>query len=462
MPEIIPFRGILYNQNKIKRLTKVVTPPYDVISLQQQKKYYRRNKYNIIRLILGKEHLQDNEKNNKYTRAARFLNNWLKEGILKKDKKPSIYIYHQQYDYQKEKRTRLGFIALMRIENFDKSSILPHEDTFVESKNDRLNLLREAKANLSPIFSLFSDDEGRVSALLKKYYSQNQPCVNFEEEKVTHRLWRLSDKLTIDKITKEMRDKQIFIADGHHRYEAAMEFCNEMRNKLSPQICPKGKFKQGDSPHAQVWMKYSAKPMGVTTKHRKYNYVMVYFVPSAQRGLTILPTHRLIEDFPRGVDRKRLKEKLGEYFKLIRFDNCADMLLSMEKEAGKSHLFGMYEGEDFYLLRLKNEKILDNVIGKERPRQWKKLDVVILHSLILEQILCFKGKQRKIGYIQDAYFAKASVDSGKYKLAFFLNPTKISQLTAIAGRGMRMPQKSTYFYPKVVSGLVINKFDNAE
>jgi uncharacterized protein (DUF1015 family) len=432
MPKIIPFRGVLYNQNKIRALAEVVTPPYDIISSHQQKKYYRRNKYNIIRLILGREYLRDNERNNKYTRAAKFLNNWLKKGVLKKDRKPSIYIYSQQYYHKGEKRTRLGFIALMRIENFNKSSVLPHEDTFVKPKQDRLNLLRKTKANLSPIFSIFSDYKGKVTPLLKKYYRQSQPCINFELEKVTHKLWRLTDKLIIDKITKEMKNKQIFIADGHHRYEAAMEFYNEMRKRLSSET-------------------------------DRYSYIMVYFVASTQGGLTILPTHRLVKDLPRGLDKYRLKKRLSEYFKLTKFNNYVDILLNMEKEGRKHHLFGMYEGGDFYLLRLKNEKILDSIIGKERPKEWKKLEVVILHRLIFDEILCLKeGRQEKIGYTRDAPFAIKMVDSGNYRIAFFVNPMKISQLTAIAGSGMRMPHKSTYFYPKVVSGLVINKFDCAK
>lgn len=429
MPEIIPFKGILYNKNEIKMFAKVVTPPYDIISSEQQKRYYRQSQYSIIRLILGKTNLGDNKKNNKYTRAAVFLDNWLKKGVLKRDRKPSIYLYSQQYHHGAEEKIRWGFIALMKIENFDKSSIFPHEEIMLGPKQDRLNLLKGVKANLSPIFSLFSDPRGRITALIKKHCKRNQPCINFEQEQVIHKLWRISDKMTINKITEDVRNKQIFIADGHHRYEAAMEFYNEMRERGA----------RGSD---------------------KYNYVMVYFTASDKAGPTILPIHRLIKVLASKMDKDKLKKRLDKYFERTQFNNYSDMVLSMEKAERKNHLFGMYEGKSFYLLKLRSKKILDSVIGREKPAQWKKLDVAILHSLILGKILSLKDGAEKIGYTQDASFAIREVDSGRYGIAFFLNPTKINQLTAIAVRGMRMPQKSTYFYPKVVSGLVINKFDN--
>lgn len=426
MPKIVPFKGILYNQNGMKMFAKAVTPPYDAISSEQQKMYYRQSQYNIIRLILGKTNIGDNENNNKYTRAAGFLNDWLKKGVLKRDRKPSIYLYSQQYRYGAENKMRWGFIALMKINNSDRSSILPHEEIMLGPKQDRLNLLEGVKANLSPIFSLFSDPGGKITALIKKYCKQSRPYINFEQEQVVHKLWRISDKMTINKITENMKNKQVFIADGHHRYQAAMEFYNQMRGR------------------------------GVG-RSDKYNYVMVYFTASSKAGLTILPTHRLLTS---KIGKDELKKRLDKYFKLTKFNNYLDVVLSMEKAERKNHLFGMYEGESFYLLRLRSKKISDNVIGRKKPLQWKKLDVAILHSLILGKILSLKNGAEKIGYTQDASFAIREVDNGRYRMVFFLNPTKISQVTAIAEKGMKMPQKSTYFYPKVVSGLVINKFDN--
>ncbi len=410
MAEIKPFRGILYNQEKIN-ITKVITPPYDVISPSMQSRFYQRDEHNIIRLILGKVEKSNTPNNNRYTRARVFLDRWLKKKLLVKDAKPAIYIYTQEYLYKGKKRTRLGFIALMKIEDPKESGVLPHEYTLDKPKTDRLNLIVKTKANLSPIFSLFQDKKNRINKLLKHFIKSKDPLFVIEAEGVTHKFWRMDNKYAINRIKKYMRDKKIFIADGHHRYEVALAYRNKMHRNLK-------NFK---------------KPM---------DYVMMYFSNLSEKGnLTILSTHRVAKK----INQKKIKLKLRKYFYTKNLKKQEDLLECLEKEKKKKHVFGMYMGKKrFYLLTSKN---IDS-----------KLDVTVLHDLIIDKILSIKNPESSIKYIRNENDAAALIDKGDYQIAFFLRPTKVTEMKAVAEKGQMMPQKSTYFYPKLLTGLVINKF----
>jgi len=255
MPQIKPFRGVLYNSKKVDSPT-VVAPPYDVISPQIQDELYRANEYNIIRLILGKEEAADSKRSNKYKRANRFFTKWLNNKILIQDTKPSVYVYSQEYFHKDKKRVRLGFIARMRIEDPRKSKVLPHEYTFAKPKQDRLQLIRETKANLSPIFTLFQDEGNKVISILKGAIKK-RPIFDIEYEGVRNKVWRLADKGSIKKIQAVIDDKDIYIADGHHRYEVAVSYRDEMRKKQQRQ------------------------------KSNGHNYVMMYLSPLNQKGVTV-------------------------------------------------------------------------------------------------------------------------------------------------------------------------------
>ncbi|MDD5449559.1 MAG: DUF1015 domain-containing protein [Candidatus Omnitrophica bacterium] len=426
MPRIQPLKGILYNPKKTD-ISNVVAPPYDVISPEMQDVLYRKSDYNIVRLILGKEEPGDSDKKNKYTRARQYMHAWLERGILEEDKTEAIYVYSQEYSYGGRKKTSVGFLARMEIEDPRKSKVLPHEYTFLKPKQDRLNLIRQVRANLSPIFTLFSYDEG-IGAILKSCLKA-KPDLETEQDGVRHKLWRLSDKNAIGKIQEFMLDKEIYIADGHHRYEVAVSYRDEMHIKEDPD---------------------SIQP---------YDYVMMYFSPLDEEGLTILSTHRLVKNIY--MDTDEFLKRLDTYFYVKKCASLKELFKEMGAVKNNEYAFGIYpKGKPFYFLKLKDEAILDEVIKEDKSREWKRLDVSILHGVIFDHILNLRKKiqdEDNIIYTRDADYAKEEMDKGKYEAAFFLNPTKVKQVRDIARIGDRMPHKSTYFYPKLLSGLVINK-----
>ena len=446
MAKIIPFKGILYNKEKIRDMKDVVAPPYDVISPPEQEELYKRHENNVVRLILGKESDSDTPDNNRYTKAKDSFDSWQKDSILIKDAFPSIYVYSQEYHLGEtegfEKKRRLGFIALSKLENFGEGKIHPHENTLAKPKEDRLKLMQHCNANFSSIFGLFSDPSKRIDSVLKDYMRHSPLYDLVDDAGMRHTLWAIRDNRAIQIITSVMSDKQVFIADGHHRYETAINYRNEMRGKL-PNF----------------------------TGEELYNYVMMYFTNTNSEGLSILPIHRLVSNLS-DFDKKKIVEKAGEFFNIEKLSlNESDektvkqKLFSDIKERGeKEHIFGMYLGNDEYLLlTLKDEDVLDRLITNSRHPSWKKLDVTILHTLLIEKVLGISEKnlaeQKNITYTISGDEAIKDVKAGKYQIALFLNPTKIEEVKDVAAAGEKMPQKSTFFYPKLITGLVMNKLE---
>lgn len=431
MAHIIPFRGILYNKIKVKDLSSVVTPPYDVITPKKQDEYYKRSPYNIVRLDLGKEAGGDSPKNNKYTRADDFINEWLEKDVLTRDERPAFYFHTHIYILKnKSKKIRSGFISLVKIEDFESGVVLPHEKTFKKVKSDRLDLLQNCQANLSQVFALYPDKSNNINKLFNACL--NKPDIELKDEEGSiHRLWKITDTNTIKKIAKNIEKKPLFIADGHHRYETALNYRNERRKKDK-------KF-TGEEP---------------------YNYVMMYLSNMDDVGLTILPTHRLLRDF----EPLKMNE-LEKYFSVKKFpfkdtkqqtSQLKILIGQMEKEGLKKHLFGLYlSGEKaFLLLRLKDHNHVIEKMEHGKPKEWAELDVVVLQYILIHSI--FKAKEEDIFYLADTETACGKVDKKEAKAVILLNPTKISQVKKIASLGERMPHKSTYFYPKILTGLVIN------
>ena len=446
MAKIIPFKGILYNKEKIRDIKDVVAPPYDVISPAEQEELYKRHENNVVRLILGKESDSDTPDNNRYTKARDSFDSWQKDSILIKDAFPSIYVYSQEYHLGEtegfEKKMRLGFIALSKLEDFGEGKIHPHENTLAKPKEDRLKLMQHCNANFSSIFGLFSDPSKRIDSVLKDYMRHSPLYDMVDDAGMRHTLWAIRDNRAIKIITSVMSDKQIFIADGHHRYETAINYRNEMRGKLP---------------------NFSGEEL--------YNYVMMYFTNTNSEGLSILPIHRLVSNLS-DFDKKKIVEKAGEFFNIEKLSfNESDektvkqKLFSDIKERGeKEHIFGMYLGNDEYLLlTLKDEDVLDRLITNSRHPSWKKLDVTILHTLLIEKVLGVSEKnlaeQKNITYTISGDEAIKDVKAGKYQIALFLNPTKIEEVKDVATAGEKMPQKSTFFYPKLITGLVMNKLE---
>ncbi|PKM79926.1 MAG: DUF1015 domain-containing protein [Firmicutes bacterium HGW-Firmicutes-13] len=432
MAEIIPFRGIRFNLNIIDNLSELITPPYDVINEQNQKLFYEKNPYNIIRLEYGQTFAEDNEENNVYTRAASEFNRWIEEEILIRDKQPSLYLYELGFSLGGKEYVRKGFFACVKLEEFKKRVVLPHEETLSKPKEDRLKLLRTCKTNFSPIFGLYDDKNFIVEEIFKTV--QDKPDLNFrDEEGNTHKIWVVSESSTIERIKNLLKNLQIFIADGHHRYETALEFSREMKQK-------------GFS---------------------GYNFVLMGLVNLHNPGLIVLPTNRLVKNL-KNFKLQNFLEKLGQDFNITEFpfnretrEKVFQKLLELLKERGlNNHAYGLYGGNNcFYLITLKNKDAMDR-INMPHSKDWKNLDVSVLQVLIMEKHLDIGGIQREqethLTYTREEIFALESVDSGSHQLAFFLNPTKVEEVTRVAGGGERMPQKSTFFHPKLVTGLVIN------
>lgn len=421
MTKIKPFRAVIYNQEKIKDLAKVICPPYDIISTQKQLYYHDINSNNFIHILLGK----DIPGENKYRRAASYFKDWLKNGTLIQDEKPAIYFYSQQYNLKGEKRTRLGFIGLLYL----NSSIFGHEHTHLEPKEDRLKILRAVKANLSPIFVIFSDRKRIIQSNYQQIQDKKPFIDIIDDEKVIHKLWKLDSPDIFDRIQTKMQSENIFIADGHHRYEVACAYRDEMKRKLS-----------------------------TVTGEEDFNYIMAYFTNTEYRGLTILPIHRLVK-LDSKPDIHTLKIALSDYFHVEEVKDKTRFLFLMEKAGHTEHVLGMYKDRKYWLLRLKNVKILDKMIS-DKSAEYRSLDVSILNYIVLRKILEVDLEDReRLVFSPNICELIESVDNNSSYIALFLNPVKAQQITSIALNNEKMPAKTTYFYPKVLSGLVINKFN---
>lgn len=420
MTKIKPFQAVVYNQEKASDISKVVCPPYDVISQQDQEIFLNKEAHNFIRLILGKILPSDNDKDNRYTRAKKFFEEWLKEAILKKEDKPAIYFYLQEYAFQGEQRKRLGFISLMRLED-EESMVFSHEKTHAAPKEDRLELLKHIQANLSPIFVLFSDKERNIKTVYDEVLPKKTAFIDIiDDEKIRHRLWSISDPEIIGRFKLSLNNKHIFIADGHHRYEVAINFRKLM-------------LSQSNTPDREA----------------DYNYILTYFTNIDSRDLLILPFHRVVINFTSDLNF------LEEQFRVEKIKTKHDLKVSLAKAGRSEHAFGLYLKDKIYLLRLKNERFLDGLIC-EGSKEFKRLDVTILKSLIFDRL---KISSKDLIYTRDSDEAFGLVDKKEAHACFLLNPVKIEQLRLIALNNERMPPKSTYFYPKVLSGLVVNKFE---
>ena len=430
MVNVKPFQGYRYNTEKVK-MGDVFSPPYDVINSWMQEELYKKSDYNIVRIILGKDENGDNDTENKYTRAAAFFTSWINSGYLKQDEKPHIYVYSQEFLVAGEKRERTGFISTIELEELGKN-ILPHEFTLKGPKIGRKILLEKTEANFGQIFSIYFDPKMVVESILEKEKENTPEFDVVNGENIRHRLWVIKDEGDIRKITKSMHNQKIFIADGHHRYETSLEYSKE---------------------HPE---------------NEKAKYIMMTLVNMMNKGLVIFPTHRLVKGI--SIDAAQLTEGLKHNFNIETFESVKDngaearkkMFDEMKKNESK-HAFGLYLGGNMYfVLTLMDEKFMDEK-AKDHAEPWRRLDVSILHTLILDGLLGIDtNKAEKQHYIEYMKDTKDAVDecvdkvkSGACKAVFFMNPTKIEEVVNVAESGERMPQKSTFFYPKVYTGLVM-------
>ena len=423
MPIIRPFRGIRYNQSTVN-INTVVAPPYDVISPDQQNRLDGKDPYNIVRLILGREE-------DRYSAAAEAFSKWQELGVLTRETHPAVYPLVQTFKSAAgDVIQRKGFIALCHLEEFEKGIVLPHEKTLSKAKEDRFKLFKATNSNFSQIFSLYSDEAKKVDGMISPVYS-TPAAVDVTYENVRNQLWVITDDREIGKIAREMEPKQVLIADGHHRYETALAYRDLMKSK---------------NPNH--------------TGAELYNYVMMFFTNLDDEGLVIFPTHRVIHSLPK-FDWKEFSSVVQKYFSLTEFPSQEAMMKALRAQTRYAYGIIVKAASSYWIASLKDGVSLDPLITPSLPAEVKDLDVVLLHSYFLGNVLGIsveaQEKKLNIHYIQSIDECDNEITSGTAQVAFIVNPTKIAQVRAVAKAGQTMPQKSTFFYPKLLSGLVLNK-----
>lgn len=405
MATVKGFRGIRYNPEKIENFADVLAPPYDVINSKEQEELYNKNPHNVIRLILSK-----GNDDSKYEEAAQTFRSWIEDDTLTHDEEPSIYPYYQEFEENGKKLTRKGFLAAVKIEDFSTKKILPHERTFPKHKRDRLKLNTACKANMSPVFSVYSDPEIAIEKLLDEKLKDKPIFDITNEDGVRNRLWKVSDPDTISFIGNHLEDKSLLIADGHHRYETAIEYRNIQR-ELN----------------------------GGVTSDKLYEYVMMFLSNAEDEGLIINPTYRVVKNIG-NLDLESFLNMLGEEF-------------NIEKMPYKEGLSDIGY-EEFTILTKDPEFVYRASLKTNKTESPNNLAVTLLHNNVFNKII--DEESAGILYTKDLDEAVQLVRNGEYEIAFILPELRASDIFDVVLTGDRMPQKTTYFYPKILSGLVFN------
>jgi len=413
MAEIIPFKGLLYDVSKVS-IEDVLAPPYDIITPEGQESLYAKSPHNVVRIDFGKEEPGDDGIENKYTRAKRCFDVWIKDGVLIRSPRPSFFAYEITYTIHGIRKRTLGFLCLVKLEELGKGSIYPHECTHSRPKQDRLDLLKACEANTSPIFSLYESPANGISGILSRT-ALTRPYLRAADTLGNlHRLWQIDQSEEIEIIKQELADKSVFIADGHHRYETSFEYWTEMSRK-------------NPSP----------------SDRKSYDYTLMFLANMMDEGITILPTHRLIREVPGDI-----LAKLSKYFEIETIANDFDI---RRRLSGRKNVFGFFTRSEkvWHALTYRGRNL------SETHPNMREIDVIILHEMVFKKILT----NPEIGYEMDVAKALDQVNQGEFAAAFFLNPTRVEDVEKSAFSSMRMPPKSTYFYPKLLTGLVLNKWD---
>jgi uncharacterized protein (DUF1015 family) len=435
---IIPFRGVLYDPAQIDDIAQVVAPPYDVIDEAFQKALHERHPNNVIQLELGLDRPDDGPSCNRYTRAADELHRWIKQGALRRDSTPAIYPYTVEYQPPfcapgTAPLVMKGFLATVELAEFGTGDIYPHENTRSAAKADRLSLLQTCRANFSPIFSLFSDPSGGILSLIEKSVNQDRPRFDFRDDAgFRQRLWSITDHRVLQEIGAALQPKPLFIADGHHRYETALHYRRLRRQQAG--LPPSGSLQPFDS-------------------------VLMLLGSLEDPGLTVLPTHRVLTTPVPPL--KQIAALLGESFDIeeLPFSRHTEaetgqrLLATLRARGRAGHAFGLaLRGADAHLLLTlrSDQPVLASTSARDR------LDVSILHSLVLSKLCRSKSDEEALIYTKDDHEALDLVRRGAAHAALLLNPTKVSEVRAVAAASERMPHKSTYFFPKPLTGLVMN------
>lgn len=431
MAEIIPFRGLTYNPSKVPDAARVVAPPYDVISPRQQHELYERSPYNVVRIDFSRDP-------DPYTRVPQLFAEWQRAGVLTAEEVPAIYYLSQRYELPGgERKERRGFIALAKIEDFATGKIHGHEATLAEPKEDRLKLMLACDAQFSPIFALYAQDKPTLTEKLDSSVRERTPRFQVTYgEYGESRLWAITEPRIIELVQHALAEEPVFIADGHHRYEAASNYrAIRLREKAE------------------------------ATGYEGFNYVMMFFANLREDGVVILPTHRLVHQLP-PVALRELDERLGAEFDVESFPKTAhgrqQFLETLRQSDGKRRTVGASFASDprYLILRLKSASAMQRLAAELTPAL-RDLDVSTLHVVIMEHILGVSTRNaantEAVSYDHDAEEALRKVEEGQCMAAFILNPPTADQMIQVSLAGDKMPQKSTYFFPKLLTGLVVNK-----
>jgi uncharacterized protein (DUF1015 family) len=437
MADVHPFRGWRYDLGQVGDLSDVTAPPYDVISPEQQRDLYEKHPCNVIRLILNRDEPGDADPDARYKRAAKFLRHWQSEGILIPEHEDALYVYHQEFDWEGRHYVRKGFLGRVRVEEFGKGRIYPHEQTLSGPKADRLALTKACKMNLSPVFGLYPDPDGEVNAELDNAIQGTTPLVAVDHLGVIHRMWPLTDVAAINAVRSELRQAPVFIADGHHRYETA----NTYRNWVIEQGQHRG----------------DADPS---------NFVLMMLVGMSDPGLAILPTHRLVSGLG-NITSSELAKALAPNLKIETIGNGPDAArCAWERVAddGEQNVFGFGTTSDgvWSFARVTDASPMAK-LAAEQSEAWRELGVSLLHRLVIDELLKrrFPQASPQFKYVHLLEEATGAVGAKACDLACLVPPARIDHVEAIASKFEKMPPKSTYFYPKLLSGLVFNPLERA-
>jgi uncharacterized protein (DUF1015 family) len=430
MADIRAFRGFRYDLGRVGALSDVVAPPYDVIDAALQEKLYAASPHNAIRLELTRDEPTDDDTNNKYSRAANTLREWIAENAVRQDTARALYVYEQEYTVEGETFTRRGFMARVRLEPFGKGKIFPHEQTMSGPKEDRLKLYRATGFNLSPVFGLYPDSEGSVFALLEPLIRTAPPIVAKDHLGVTNRLWVVTEPSVITKVIGAMGPKPVYIADGHHRYETGLKYLEERRAA-------------GDVPDDE------AAP----------NFCLMMLVGMSDPGLLILPTHRLVSGLAASVTAPELEKVLGEHFDIVERagTNAQAAWEHIEMDGAQTTLgFGTVADGQWTVAKLRDLSVMAE-LAPDQSDEWRGLGVSVLHKLVLDRLIRDKiGGTPVCRYVHLLSEATDAAAAKQCQLACLVPPAQMTHVEEIAGHNEKMPPKSTYFYPKLLTGMVFN------
>ncbi len=431
MPDIKPFRPYRYDPDRVPDLGAVIAPPYDVISDEKRRALIARDPHNVIRLILP-----DGNDDAKYRDAADLYRSWITGGLLTREREEALYPYRQRFTHPVtgEAVERLGFITCVRLSPFSEGKVLPHERTLSGPKADRLKLMTATDANLEAIFGIYADESGESRERIARATDADPIVDAVDADGVAHTLWRLTDPEAATAIAADLREVPVYIVDGHHRYETALEYARLRREAA-----------EGSTEGGHDW-------------------IMIFLAPMSDGGLLILPTHRVVGSLAE-FDLEKMSAGIAEAFEVEEFGDREEGLRALESSADRPSFLAASGGR-FLLLRLRDDAAIDSLVDPSLPGPVKELDVTLLHEFILERVLGItkeaQAAQTNLRYVKSAAEAFAAADEPGTQVVFLMNATRLEQVVDVAGTGSVMPQKSTYFYPKLASGLLFNPLGKAE